>query len=71
MNGVLFPCISEIPVSSDQRFLLICFYSPEARVSHLTGNSRKRLQEELDKCVVVCPNCHTKIHKSILTLLRG
>jgi hypothetical protein len=45
--------------------------SPEARVSHLTGNSRKRLQEEVDKCVVVCPNCHTKIHKSILTLLQG
>jgi len=42
--------------------------SPEARVGHLYGNSLKRLQEEIDKCVVICPNCHTKIHKDLLVL---
>jgi len=43
--------------------------SPEARVSHLYGSSMKRLVEEIDKCVLLCPNCHTKIHKNLLSLV--
>ena len=42
--------------------------SPEARVGHLYGNSLKRLQEEIDKCVLVCPNCHAMIHADLLSL---
>ena len=44
--------------------------SPEARVSHLYSGSLKRLKNEIDKCVLVCPNDHTKIHAGLLTLLR-
>ena len=43
--------------------------NPDYRVSNLLGNSLKRLKEEIDKCVLVCPNCHTKIHREILSLL--
>jgi hypothetical protein len=42
--------------------------SPEARVCHLYGSSIKRLQEEVDKCILVCPNCHAKIHAGLLSL---
>ena len=31
-------------------------------VSLLVGNSRKRIREEIDKCDVLCFNCHAKIH---------
>lgn len=36
----------------------------EKPVSRLAaeGYSRKRIQEEMDKCVVICENCHRKLH---------
>lgn len=33
----------------------------EDNVSHLIG-SPKKLQEELEKCIVVCANCHRDLH---------
>jgi hypothetical protein len=42
---------------------------PDRRVGNLLGNSLKRLEEEINKCILVCPNCHTKIHKEILFLI--
>lgn len=30
------------------------------------GWSIKRLQTEIDKCVIVCANCHFKIHANII-----
>lgn len=35
----------------------------ESTVSKIVGlNSRKRLQEEIDKCIVLCHNCHADLH---------
>lgn len=28
------------------------------------GWSQKRIQKEIDKCVVICSNCHRKLHAS-------
>lgn len=39
----------------------------EELVSYLIGtNSRRKLEIELNKCSVVCSNCHRKIHAGIL-----
>lgn len=43
--------------------------NPKNRVSNLLSNSRKRLEEEIKKCILVCPNCHTKIHNNLLSLI--
>jgi hypothetical protein len=42
--------------------------NPDYRVSNLLGNSLKRLKEEIDKCVLVCANCHSEIHEGITQL---
>lgn len=34
----------------------------------LLATSWKRFMKEAEKCVVVCCNCHRKIHKGVLTL---
>ncbi len=36
--------------------------------SAMLGYSTKRLKEEIRKCVVLCANCHRKVHASLLTL---
>ena len=33
-----------------------------ASISRLLGRSYKRLKEELDKCVLICANCHSILH---------
>ena len=38
------------------------------RVSHMS-NSEDRWWNEVLKCVPLCPNCHTKIHKNKLCLI--
>lgn len=41
----------------------------EYGISEMAGNtSLEKLQREIDKCVVVCANCHRKIHAGILSL---
>lgn len=40
-------------------------------VSSIVGAhaSVKRIQEELDKCILVCPTCHKKIHMDLTCML--
>lgn len=38
-------------------------------VSRAACQSNKRFREELAKCVVVCANCHRKVHADELTLI--
>ncbi len=35
----------------------------------IQGNSWKKIQEEISKCVLVCANCHRKIHEGLITLV--
>ena len=35
----------------------------------IAANSWKKIQEEIDKCVLVCSNCHRKIHAGLITLV--
>lgn len=32
------------------------------------GYSLKTIKKELDKCVIICSNCHRKLHKGIITI---
>jgi hypothetical protein len=35
----------------------------------IQANSWAKIQEEIEKCVLVCSNCHRKIHSGLLTLV--
>ena len=35
----------------------------EYNLGHLYTSSTKKLYEELDKCILVCSNCHKEIHE--------
>lgn len=37
-------------------------------ISRNTGTSIPKLIKELDKCVVLCKNCHVKVHSEIIIL---
>jgi len=40
----------------------------ENEVSVLAGYSKSRLKLEIKKCIVVCSNCHRKLHAGILSV---
>lgn len=42
--------------------------SKELEVSKTVNYSRERLKKEVRKCVVLCSNCHRKVHAGILQL---
>lgn len=35
----------------------------------IQGNSWKKIEEEISKCILLCSNCHRKIHDKLITLL--
>ena len=35
----------------------------------ISGNSWKKIEEEISKCILVCANCHRKIHEGLITLV--
>lgn len=37
-------------------------------ISRLLGSSKSRLKAEMRKCVVLCSNCHRKLHAGLLSL---
>ncbi len=41
----------------------------EATVSSLTSSGWKKLMTEASKCVIVCANCHRKIHAGLICLI--
>jgi hypothetical protein len=38
----------------------------EDGLAKLVGYSTKRLKEEIRKCIVLCSNCHRKVHAGVL-----
>lgn len=40
----------------------------EGNPSEFYGHSRSTLKSELRKCVVLCANCHRKVHAGLLTI---
>ena len=42
----------------------------EARVSELSGSSFKKAKLEVDKCILVCANCHRLIHANEIILTK-
>ena len=40
----------------------------EGNPANLYGNSFKTIKREIRKCVVLCANCHRKVHAGIITL---
>ena len=37
--------------------------------SMIKDNSWKRIEEEISKCILLCSNCHRKLHNNMITLL--
>ena len=35
----------------------------------IQGNSWQKIEEEISKCILVCANCHRKIHEGLITLV--
>lgn len=44
--------------------------SKEGDPSNLCGRSRKRLKDEVRKCIVLCANCHRKVHAGLLKIMK-
>ena len=40
----------------------------ENSISNLSGGASERLIEEIEKCVVLCSNCHRKVHNGMITI---
>lgn len=46
----------------DIRCLEFHHIEPGEAISNLIGKSQERLEAEMTKCLVICANCHKKIH---------
>jgi predicted HNH restriction endonuclease len=40
----------------------------EAEVATLTASSESRILREIEKCIVLCPNCHALVHAGLIDL---
>lgn len=43
-------------------------HKKENTISNMTCHSWDKIKEEIDKCILVCSNCHRKLHKGLLTI---
>ncbi|MDE1830393.1 MAG: hypothetical protein KGI25_08725 [Thaumarchaeota archaeon] len=57
-------CSEKEPVALDLHHL----HDKDLPVSQMYAYNRERLIEEINKCIVLCKNCHAKIHAGLITL---
>jgi predicted HNH restriction endonuclease len=43
----------------------------EKEVSYIAGYSLKRAMKEVEKCILLCSNCHRKLHAGVIEVLYG
>jgi len=43
-------------------------YGKERMISTMLGSNSKRVQKEIDKCLVLCANCHRKHHHNLIDI---
>ena len=66
VNGL--KAVSKCAICGESHFACLHFHHKEGTVklfnlsNHNRGSSLKKLQEEINKCEILCANCHAKLH---------
>lgn len=58
-------CLENEPMCLDFHHL----YGKDKNISSMRGMNDDRVKAEIAKCVVLCSNCHRKVHNDIVVLL--